>query len=43
MTKFRNALLGFAAGLVAMPLIILLVPFAFAWWMANETDEEDGR
>ena len=40
MRKLLNALLGFAAGIIAMPLIILLAPFAFAWWLYNETDAD---
>ena len=36
--RIFNALLGFALGLVSVPLVALVWPFALAAWMWNETD-----
>lgn len=39
--KILNAMLGFAAGIAAIPLMIALAPFAFAYFLYIETDGED--
>ena len=39
--KIANALLGFAAGIVTMPLAIFAWPILAAWFLWNETDDEE--
>ena len=39
--KLLNALLGFAAGIVTLPLAILAWPILAAWFAWNETDDGD--
>lgn len=39
--KIGNAVLGFACGCVAGPVILVCAPFFFAWFLYNETDKED--
>lgn len=38
--KMLNALLGFAAGIVTLPLAIFAWPLLAAWFVYNEKDEE---
>lgn len=38
--KLLNALLGFAAGIVTLPIAIFAWPILAAWFMWNETDDE---
>ena len=38
--KTLNALLGFAAGIVTLPLAIFAWPILAAWFFWNETDED---
>ena len=39
--RFRNAALGFALGVVTLPLGLALWPFLCAAWWWCETDEDD--
>lgn len=32
---------GLVAGFITAPLVAVLWPFAFAWWLWNETDGAD--
>jgi hypothetical protein len=41
--KLLNALLGFAAGIVTLPLAIFAWPIIAAWFAWDETDGEDGK
>lgn len=41
--SFRRTVLaafGMVAGIVTAPLVAVLWPFAFAWWLWNEADED---
>jgi hypothetical protein len=35
------AAFGLVAGIVTAPLVAVLWPFAFAWWLWHEADEDD--
>ena len=42
--SFRRTVLaafGMVAGIVTAPLVAVLWPFASAWWLWNEADEDD--
>ena len=39
-SKFGMAVLGFAAGIVIAPLVAVIAPFFFAWFLYNESDED---
>lgn len=39
-SKFGWAVLGFVAGIVAIPIIVVFIPFFFAWFLYNESDED---
>lgn len=39
--KSAIAAFGLVAGIVTSPLVAVLWPFAFAWWLWNEADEDD--
>lgn len=38
--KLCAALLGFAAGVVSDPLMLLIWPFFVAWFLYNEADDD---
>lgn len=38
--KLVNAIAAFAATAVVCPFIAVAAPFAAAWWIFNETEEE---
>ena len=38
--RLLNAALGFIIGVITIPVAAVLYPFAFAWWMWNEADDE---
>ena len=42
MRRIANAILGFVAGIVSIPLVALIWPMFAAWYMFNETDG-DGK
>lgn len=39
--RLANAALGFGLGVFTMPVILLAWPFAAAWWVWNETEENE--
>lgn len=39
--KSAVAAFGLVAGIVTAPLVAVVWPLAFAWWLWNETDGED--
>lgn len=39
--KSAVAAFGMVAGIVTAPLVAVLWPFAFAWWLWHEADEDD--
>lgn len=41
--KLANAALGLAAGIITMPLAIVVWPIFAAWFFWHETDVEDGK
>ena len=38
--KIANALAAFVAVALVSPLVAVAAPFAAAWWIFNETEEE---
>ena len=38
--KLANALAAFVAVAIVSPLVAVAAPFAAAWWIYNETEEE---
>ena len=38
--KLMNGVLGLVAGVASIPVMIVVWPIMFAWWIANETDED---
>lgn len=38
--KLANALAAFVAVAIISPLVAVAAPFAAAWWIFNETEEE---
>lgn len=37
--KIATALLGFVAGIVSIPLVMIAWPFVCAWFIYNETED----
>lgn len=39
--KLLNSVLGFGLGIFTLPVILVAWPFAAAWWMWQESEENE--
>lgn len=38
-SKFGMAVLGFVAGIVAIPIMVVFIPVFFAWYLCHENED----